>query len=228
MSDSLQRAAPHVLRVCLFVLLCGALWYAQGSLGVDLDPVALREVETAWSLPWLATYFLFWIVANSILWPTLVGGVLYGWSAGTAMAVVGALVAAAIQLTVVRSFLRAPAEAWFGERLKPIQQALESQGPAILVVWRVLWLPLPLLTVATALTRIPLWQYVISVLAMVPGMIALTLMADGLVMHGPWEMPLERWGIFAATFGLSMALWLLAQHRWPVLRLRRPSLAKAS
>ena len=193
-------------------------------MGLDLDPAELRTVDAAWSPRWIGAYLVFWMVANSVLWPTLAGGVLFGWAGGTALGLVGAALGATVQLLVIRTFLRAPAEAWLGKRLVPLQGALEERGLALMIVWRLLWLPVSWLTVAAALTRIPLWQHVVAVLAMTPGMVGMTLMADSLVVHGPMGIPWQRWAVLIGIFGSSFAFWAWAQQRWPALRVaRRPA-----
>lgn len=215
----MRRSLPHVLRLAAFGLLCLGLWWGQQRLGWELDPQSLREVEAAWSPSWIGAYLLFWIVGNTVLWPTLAGGVLYGWIGGTLLGLLGAALAAAAQLVVIRTFLRAPAEAWLGARLVPLQRLLQDRGLALLVLWRLLWLPVSWITVAAALSHVPLWQHVVAVIAMAPGMVALTLMADGLVLHGPMGLPPERWAVLIGTFAVSLGVWWLAQRTWPALRL---------
>ena len=140
----------------MFAALLGGVWWAKEAMGLELDPQELRSVDTAWSPRWIGAYLLFWVVGMSVLWPTLAGGILFGWAGGTVLGLIGAALAAAIQLLVIRTFLRTPAEAWLGKRLVPLQAALEDRGLGLMVVWRMLWLPVSALTVAAALTRVPL------------------------------------------------------------------------
>lgn len=217
----LRRSLPHVLRLALFATLLAAVWWGSEALELELDPAELRAVDAAWSPRWIGAYLLFWVVANSVLWPTLAGGVLFGWAGGTVMGLLGASVAAVVQLAVFRTFLRTPAEAWGGDRLRVLSEAVEDRGLALLVVWRMLWLPVSWITVAAAVTRIPVWQHVVAVVAMVPGLFAISGMADSLVLQGPTGIPGWRWLVLAAVFGTSVVLWVAAQRRWPVLAVHR-------
>ena len=215
----MRQHLPHVARLLAFVGLCGALWYAHRVYGFELDPTALQDLDEAWTWPWVTAYLALWIVGNTILWPTLLGGLLYGWVGGAALSVVGATLGAIVQFLAVRTFLREPAEAWLGPRLAPLQDALERRSLGVLLMWRLLWLPVSVLTVAAALTRIPLAHHVGTIVAYVPGILALTYMADGLVQHGLWGLPAERWAVLLAALGLGVLGWWAAQHRWPALRL---------
>ncbi len=217
-----RRSIALFARVGAFALLLGAVWWGREALGLDLDPEALRSVDAAWTPRWITAYLMFWIVAQSVLLPTLAGGVLFGWAGGSAMALLGASVAATVQLLVFRTFLRAPAEAWFGPRLRPLASAVEDRGLGLLFVWRLLWLPVSWITVAAAVTRIPLWQHVVAVVAMVPGIVAFTAMADSLVVDGLTGVPLWRWGLLLGVFAASVAAWAVAQRAYPALKLSRP------
>jgi uncharacterized membrane protein YdjX (TVP38/TMEM64 family) len=204
-----------------FSVLLALVWWAKESLGLDLDPEQLRAVDAAWSPRWIGAFLVFWILGNSVLWPTLAGGVLFGWGGGVLMNLLGASIAAVVQLLVIRVFLRAPAEAWFGQRLRVLAAAVEHRGAALLVIWRLLWLPVSWITVAAALTRIPVWQHVAAVLAMVPGLVAITGMADAMVVEGPTGVPLWRWGLLVGVFAVSLAAWGWAQRHYPALSVLR-------
>ncbi|MEO0599797.1 MAG: hypothetical protein AAF211_00075 [Myxococcota bacterium] len=221
MTGRTRVQAKHVLRVVAFVVLCSGLAWATGGLKVDLDPSALRPADPAERPGLVAAYLVFWIVSNSVLWPTLAGGVLFGAAHGALLSIVAAALAAALQLLVIRSFLREPAEAWFGERIQPVRAALEARSLGVILVWRLLWMPVPLLTVGTALTRIPAWQHVAGVVAMVPGIVALSYTADGLLEHGLWALPADRLALLTGAFGGSLLVYAAAQHRWPALRVSR-------
>ncbi len=213
------------MKLILFIAAVAGMYWLQDRLGLAerLDPETLRSVDRAWSPQWVGGYLLLWIVAGSLVMPTLAGGILFGWAGGTALGLTGALLASAVQLMVVRVLLRDPAEALFGDRIKPVQAMLEDRGPALLVAWRLLWMPHMVITVATALTRIPLWQHVAAVLAMLPGMLAVNLLSDSLLIYGVAGVPAERWAALAAVVVTSLAVWTWAQRRWPALALVRSS-----
>jgi len=219
---------PNLARLAAFAALLVGLWWARDAFDLQLDAQTLRAVDRAWTPRWIGAYLLFWVVANSILWPTLAGGVLFGVAGGTGMGLVGAALAAAVQLVVIRTFLQAPAEAWLGERLVPLQTALHTQGLGVMVVWRLLWLPVSWLTVAAAVSRVPLWQHVGTVVAMAPGMFGLCLMADSLVLYGPAGIPATRWAMLAAIVVASLAVWAIAQRRFPALAIRYGSTSAGS
>ena len=210
--------ATNMVRVASFATLCALVWYGQQYWGWSLDPSQLQPLES-WSWGWLAAYFGFWIVANSIMWPALAGGILFGFTGGTALGVVGAVGSAVIQLVAYRTLLREPAQAWFGARIAPVQEALEQRSFGVLIVWRLLWLPLSLVTVATALSRIPVWHHAVATVASVPAIIAFCWLADGIVAYGLWGLPLGRLLPAIAVLAGGALVWWLAQQRWPVLGL---------
>ncbi len=218
-----KRWMLNVARLVGFGVLCLALYSGQETLAEVFDPDVLRSTDRAWSPGWIGGYLLFWCVANSVLWPTLAGGVLFGWVGGMAMTLVGATLAATVQLLLYRSLLRAPVQDWFGHRIAPVQDALERDGFAYLVIWRLLWLPIWMITMAAALTKFPLWKHLASIPVMIPMMLVITWMADGLVVHGLAQLPLERWLALGGAFGISVGAWAIARQRWPALQVGTPS-----
>lgn len=213
--------APHIVRVFAFAVLAAAALFVPRALGMELDVATIQPLENGWSWQWVTAYFVFWVVGNSVLWPALAGGVLFGFPGGAFMGVIGAVLAAVVQFLVVRWFLREPAQAWFGDKLTPVLSAMEDRSLAVLIIWRLLWLPISMVTVAAAVSRTPLWQHVVAITASLPGMIAVTWAADGLMEHGLWALPLDRWVVLVVAFGGGAALYWLAQRRWPALALQR-------
>lgn len=216
-----MRNLPNLARVIGFGAVVAGAVLGPPALGVELDVGALGPLENGWSWQWITAYFVFWVVGNSILWPTLAGGILFGFPGGAIMGVIGAVSAGSIQFLVVRWFLREPARDWFGDRLTPVLEAMEERSIGVLVVWRLLWLPISLATVAAALSRTPLWHYLAAISASLPGMLAITWAADGLMEHGLWALPVDRWIVLVLAFGGGAVVWYVAQRRWPALQLRR-------
>lgn len=217
----MMRRLPLIARVLAFLLVVAAAVLGPPAMGVQIDVNTLQPLENGWSWEWVTAYFVFWIVGNSILWPTLAGGILFGFPGGLFMGIIGAVLGAVTQFLTVRWFLQEPAQAWFGERLAPLQEAMEVRSLGVLVVWRLLWLPISMATAAAALSRTPLWQYLVAIVASLPGMFAITWAADGLITHGLWALPPDRWIVLVVAFGGGAAAWYVAQRRWPVLALSR-------
>lgn len=212
---------PHLVRVFGFLAVVAAAVLGPPAMGMEFDVAALQPLEQGWSWQWVTAYFVFWIVGNSILWPTLAGGILFGFPGGAIMAVIGAVGGGTIQFLAVRWFLREPARDWFGDRLTPMLEAMEERSLGALIVWRLLWLPISIATVAAALSRAPMWHYLAAITASLPGMLAITWAADGLMEHGLWALPMDRWVVLVVAFGGAAGLWWVAQKRWPSLQLRR-------
>jgi len=226
---SLEQAPPihrrHLIlavRFLVFAALIAGLWWAgRQDWGLtDFDALRVRAQALG---PWIVPIYLgLWVLGGGqIMVPTLAGAVLWGWAGGALMACVGSAVSGAILFLLMRGLLRSPLESVMGARVASLSAALEARGLAVMVAWRLAWLPALALTTAAALTRVSLRDYLISVVAMLPGALVVTLTADGLTTHGWRAVPPERWMAVGLLLTATVATYLLALRRWPELRVAR-------
>jgi len=186
------------------------------------DP-ALLESRVAEIGGWAwAAYFALWIVMQVAIGqtavPTIAGGILFGWVTGGLMAVGGAVVSTTIHLLLVRTLLRAPAEALISGRFAHLKQGIEERGLGLLVLLRFLWFPSSLITLGTAISRVPVRTHMAAVPAMLPQALLWCLATESLYRYGWDGIPTARWVAFGSIALLSVAAYFGAMSRWPQLK----------
>ncbi len=213
-----------VLKLVVFAVLAVGLVVAvdHWDLRELRDPLVLEaRVESLGGWIWVA-YFGLWIVlqvaVGQTLIPTVVGGFLFGWLLGGFMALAGAMVSTTVHLLVVRTLLRAPAEALIFSRFRHIKDGIEQRGVALLALLRFLWFPSSLITLGTAVTRISVRDHLLGVPFMLPQAILWTLATESIYRYGWSGIPAARWIAFGTIAVTSIAAYLLAMRRWPQLK----------
>ena len=193
--DGVKLAVFGALAVVLVVAV------DQWDLRALRDPAVL-ETRVADFGPWLyPAYFGLWLllqvaIGQTVI-PTVAGGILFGWFAGGFIAVIGAVFSTTAHLLLVRTLLRAPAERFILSRFRHIQQGIESRGLGLLILMRFLWMPSSLITLGTAVTRIPVRVHVAAVPFMLPQAFLWTLATESIYRYGWDGIPTERWFCFA-------------------------------
>ncbi|GEM_PF-2310914 len=213
-----------LLKIAVFVVVAVVLVFAvdHWDLRELRDPEVLEaRVASLGSWVWVA-YFGLWIVLQvaigQTLIPTIVGGFLFGWLLGGFMALLGAIVSTTIHLLLVRTLLRAPAEALIFSRFRHIKEGIEERGVALLVFLRFVWAPSSLITLGTAVTRISVRDHLIGVPFMLPQALLWTLATESLYRYGWDGIPRGRWIAFGSIAAASIVAYLLAMRRWPQLK----------
>jgi uncharacterized membrane protein YdjX (TVP38/TMEM64 family) len=192
------------------------------------DLQALREPEVlearlaslgGWVWP---AYFGLWILMQVAVGqtavPTIVGGILFGWLPGGLLAVVGAVVATSVHFLLVRTLLRASAEALIFSRFSNLKKGIEERGLALLILLRFLWFPSSLVTIGTAITRLPFRVHVAAVPAMLPQALLWCLATESFYRYDAGTIPTARYVAFGSIAGVSILVYFAAMRRWPQLK----------
>jgi uncharacterized membrane protein YdjX (TVP38/TMEM64 family) len=213
-----------LLKLGVFAIIAVVLFFAvdQWDLRALSDPAVLEaRVASMGNWVWVA-YIGLWIVLQiaigQTLIPTVAGGVLFGWLVGGFMALGGAIISTTLHLLLVRTLLRKPAEALIAGRFEHIRDGIEERGVGLLVLMRFLWLPSSIITVGTALTRIPVRHHLVGVPFMLPQALLWTLATESIYRYGWGAIPAGRWIIFGAIAATSIVGYLAAMRRWPQLK----------
>lgn len=212
------------VKIAVFAALAVGLVLAvdQWDLRALRDPAVL-EARVADFGPWLyPAYFGLWLllqvaIGQTVI-PTVAGGILFGWFVGGFMAVVGAVFSTTAHLLLVRTLLRAPAERFILSRFPHIQQGIEARGLGLLILMRFLWMPSSLITLGTAVTRIPVRVHMAAVPFMLPQAFLWTLATESIYRYGWDGIPTGRWVCFGAITVASVLAYVSAMRRWPRLR----------
>jgi uncharacterized membrane protein YdjX (TVP38/TMEM64 family) len=205
------------LRLVGFALIVTLAWWADSQLGLSaaIDPESVRgNAGVVSALALLAV----WVLAPNVLFPTISGAALFGVCGGFAISTVGVVMGGSVQYWLARGFLREPARAWMGQRAEQMQARLAQRELGVLVIWRLLWLPVSVLAVGSAVANVPFRRYLGTTFAMVPGMAAISLASDGWFLHGLWNIPCDRVAAIASWVALGLSAYALAIWRYPTLR----------
>ena len=121
-------------------------------------------------------FILFYAIWVNILlpgsWLSMLAGLVYGSLLGSLFVFIGAFSGAIITFTLVRTFLRD----WINKRLNSfprlqlIEQSITSEGLKLIIITRLSpAFPFGLLNVAYALSKVTLQDFIIGLLAILPG-----------------------------------------------------------
>ena len=132
---------------------------------------------------------------------TILGGALYGWWLGAALALLGALVGAVVAFELGRLLGRDAVDRRAGGRLQRVDTLLRDHGLGAVVAVRLVPLvPYTAINYAAGLSGVRRRDYVLgSALGMVPGSIAYAAL-------GAWGA--EPWGLFAGGAALVLLVLL--------------------
>ncbi|MEM8551112.1 MAG: TVP38/TMEM64 family protein [Pseudomonadota bacterium] len=185
---SLTRLWP--LAVIVLALVAG---YAAGlHRYFSLDSIIMEhEALQAWvrgnTVVAAFSYTLLYVVAVAVSFPgasflTIAGGLLFGVFLGSLLTVLGATAGASIIFLVAKTSLGAPLRARAGAFTRKLAQGFENNAFSYLLSLRLQPIfPFWLINVAPALFNVPLTTYAIATaLGIIPGVIAYSLLGDGL------------------------------------------------
>lgn len=174
--DQPVSLARKVVRV---LLLCAALALFLGGL-VFLKRTGMFEKALEWiaSLgPWKPVIFMIiYMTAVVLMVPasvfTLGAGILFGIVVGEIYVLIGAWISGTICFLIARHFARD----WVARRLKAhpkfqaVDEAVAREGWKIVALVRLAPVfPYSITSYGFGLTRVPLWQYVLANIAIIPG-----------------------------------------------------------
>jgi uncharacterized membrane protein YdjX (TVP38/TMEM64 family) len=173
--------------------------------------------------PWMILIYMgFWLASFTLLaqtvLPTVAGGLLFGWFAGSLLAVAGLALGSALQFGLVRWAFQGPAQRILFARYPELKHGIEERGLGLLLLLRLVWFPTWILNAAAAVTQLRFRSFLASVAGMLPGAMILCLASDSFYTYGLAGMPKERWAGVAALLLGTAATWFLARRRWPELR----------
>lgn len=192
------------MRAALLVLLLLGLFVAARSGGLP-DVAALRErvrsAGAAGGVVFVGGYALLALVPAPKAALTILGGALYGWWLGAALALAGALVGALVAFELGRGLGREAVDRLAGGRVQRVDELLRDHGLGAVVAVRLVPLvPYTAINYAAGLSGVRRRDYAIgSALGMVPGSVAYAAL-------GAWGA--DPWGLFAGGAALVVLVLL--------------------
>lgn len=187
-----------VLGVVVLVILVAGLFVVAEVRGLP-DVGAIRSrVDAAGAWGWLVFvggYALLALLPAPKGAMTALGGLLFGWVAGTVLSLAGALVGAVLAFEVGRLLGRAAADRLLRGRVGRVDELMGDHGFVAVVVLRLVpVLPYTVINYAAGLTAVRRRDYVAgTAVGMVPGSLAYSAL-------GAWGA--DPWGPFAAAAAL--------------------------
>lgn len=196
-----RRAA---VRAVILVLVIVASFVAARVLGLpDVASLraSVRSAGAAGGLVFVGVYALLALVPAPKAVLTVLGGALFGWWLGAALALLGALIGAVVAFELGRLLGREAVERLVGDRLGRVDSLLRDHGLGAVVAVRLVPLvPFTAINYASGLSGVRRRDYLVgSALGMIPGSVAYSA-------FGAWGT--EPGGVFAAAAGLVVLVLL--------------------
>ncbi len=213
-----------VLRMLLFALIVAVAYYFAplDELKAWLDVDALRARAAAGDnlivFGFLGVVALLALLTAQMGLPTVAGAALFGPLLGPVLALVGVGAGATLQFLLARYGLRGPAERVLLKRVPEFRDVMDERGLAVLIFLRFIWFPGFIVTVGSAISRLPLPHFLMGFPAMLPQAVLVAVVTDAVVTFGWNGIPLTRWLVIVGITSASIGLYVGAVRRWPELK----------
>jgi uncharacterized membrane protein YdjX (TVP38/TMEM64 family) len=205
--------------VCVVGALPDATW-------LQAQQAQLQALQAAAPLGFAAGFLLLFTLMSALALPgcsllCLAAGLLFGTAAGTALVVLASTLGACLPFLGARHLWRDALQRRWGERLAPMERALERDGAWVLFALRVApVVPYSLVNPLMGLTRMPLAQFfVVSGLGMLAGSAAYVHAGSVLGRAAGWH-DLFTPGLAAALAALALLPLVLRRALDAALRRR--------